>query len=158
MSAIRTQLRDLIRARLELIQAGNTITLQTGRVHTFLTDIGLSVVPWRIGDVLPTDMPCCGFADQEAAASYDNASHGEQAHGLNLEIVGFVTGDDHVGLATCALLDILAAIGSDPEWGGLASAYTTLTGTEIEIKPNGQKIAAAIVNIRIDYYSPLWEV
>ena len=159
MSAIRQQLRDKITARLQLIVAGATVILQhSGKVHTFVTDIGASVIPWRVGDVLPKEMPCTGFADQDADAGYEGADNSEQAHGLNIEIVGFVGGDDHVSQATSALLDILAAVGSDPEWDGLARAYTSLTGTEIEIHPDGRKIAAATVRIRIDYYSPLWEV
>lgn len=160
MSAVREQLRAKLKARLELIHAGNQVTIQTtGKIHTFATHLGNDVIPWRIGDVLPEDMPCCGFADQDAAASFENASHGEQAHGLVVEIVGFVSDEyDHVALATNALLDILAAIGMDPEFDGLASAYATLTGTEIEIHPDGRGVAAAIVRIRIDYFSPLWEV
>lgn len=157
--SIRQQLRDKTKARLALINAGETVVIQhSGKVHTFVTSVGASVIPWRIGDVLPAETPCTGFADQDADATYDGADNTEQAHGLNIEIVGFVSGEDHLGQATSALLDLLAAIGSDPEWDGLARAYTTLTGTEIELHPDGRKMAAAIVRIRIDYYSPLWEV
>ena len=52
----------------------------------------------------------------------------------------------------------LSAVGADPEWDGLASAFTTLLATEIEIHPDGRQIAAAIVRVRINYFSPLWEV
>jgi hypothetical protein len=159
MSTIRGQLRAKVKARLQQIRAGGqVVSALSGNAHVFVTDIGRDVVDWRVGDVLPAEMPCAGFADTDAEGTVAGADIGQQAHGLNVQIVGFVAGDDHVGQATSALFDILAVIGSDPEWDNLADAYTTLTGTELEIHPDGRTVAAAIVNIRIDYYTPLWEI
>lgn len=167
MSSIRDQLRDKIKARMALIRQGQQVTIAySGKIHEFGTDVGAAVMPWRRGDVLPEDTPCIGFADQRADGTYEGADNTQQAHGLVVEIVGFVgsaAGQDLndeqlAAMATGVLLDILAAIGSDPEWDGLAGAYTSLTGTEIELHPDGRALAAGIVNIRIDYYSPLWEV
>jgi hypothetical protein len=158
MSSIRKQLRDKVEARLRQIRAGGQVTIaHTGRQHVFVTDIGRDIIPWRIGDVLPNEMPCAGFADTVAPAGLTETEAGQQTHGLAVEIVGLVSGADHVGQATAALLDILAAVGVDPEWDHLGDAWTTLEETEIEIHPDGREIAAAIVKIRVDYFTPIWE-
>jgi len=161
MSSIRDDLRSKVLARLALIRAGGSVTISgSGKVHLFSTDIGRDVMSWRIGDVLPGDMPCIGFADTTAFAEDigEDIEVGRLQHGLEVDIVGFVVGADPVGQATAALLDILAAVGADPEWDGLADAWTTLESTEIEIHPDGREIGAGIVKIRIDYSSPAWEI
>lgn len=158
--SIREELRNKVETRLATIRTGASVVIfGTGKVHAFSTDIGRDVMPWRIGDVLPEDMPCIGFADTLAyAEDTGEVEVGRQAHALEIDIVGFVSGADPVGQATAALLDILAAVGVDPEWDGLADAWTTLESTEIEIHPDGREIGAGIVKIRIDYRSPAWEL
>ena len=142
MSSIRDDLRSKVLARLALIRAGGSVTISgSGKVHLFSTDIGRDVMSWRIGDVLPGDMPCIGFADTTAFAEDigEDIEVGRLQHGLEVDIVGFV-------------------VGADPEWDGLADAWTTLESTEIEIHPDGREIGAGIVKIRIDYSSPAWEI
>jgi hypothetical protein len=159
---IRDQLRKKIEARLGEIRAGGQVVIAfSGKVHDFTTDLGERVYPFRTDDVPDEEIPCVGFVDQDALADESEQGAGLQSYTLAVGITGLVKADPAIekpeDLATAALSDILAAIGKDPEFDGLAEAWARLVSVGIEVDPNGFR-AAANVELEIYYQSSLWEV
>ncbi|WP_027715824.1 hypothetical protein [Desulfuromonas sp. TF] len=160
---IREQLRKKIEARLGEIRVGGQVVLaHSGKVHAFASDLGVRIYPFRSDDVPDEEIPCVGFLDQESPADESDEGAGLQRYKLAVGITGLVKVADPAlekpeDLATAALADILAAIGKDPEFDGLAEAWARLGSVSIEVDPNGFR-AAANVELEIEYQSKLWEV
>ncbi len=158
MSDTRSALRALIKARLQGIRTGEVFTdALSGQAHTVETDIGARVLTWHMTGLNENQLPAIVFADGEAPSTLDGAAAGQQDYTLKVEIIAVQRSTDPSAAASAAIVDILAAVGSDPEWNGTADAWTELESTDIELDPQGRDIAYAIVRIAIHYSTCLWQ-
>jgi hypothetical protein len=76
---------------------------------------------------------------------------------LVLDLEAHVAGDTSTETARGILQDIIAAIGSDPKWGGLAR-WTDIDSHEINVEQAGDIVAGVLLKITVTYRTPLWRM
>lgn len=156
--SIRQQIVDAVETRFRLIREGAILTIPlTGYDHTCGTSIGERVYPWRKTAVdSEQETPCICFYDLEA----DTAEVADltDEHRLRMRAEIFLSsGTGTAAHSRRALADIIAAIGSDLKWGGLAR-WTEITGHSLGIEHEGKIISIVGVDFSIVYRTPFFEI
>jgi hypothetical protein len=159
MSSVRQQLVDALETRLGQIVSGKVWTLPTGATHTCTTTI-LNVCPWRKTPFSTAQVPAIAFWDTMALPG--NSPFGSFDHRLQVTIAGFISGKaaadkPAVNAARELQADILAAIGSDQRWGGLAQ-WTELENVPLDMEQEGDVVAACELQLTIYYRTGLWQI
>jgi hypothetical protein len=149
----RQQIIDAIVARLETIQVGTLFTLPDGPYECQTTI--KKVVPWHKSTFNDHELPAIEIRDLNADTEPGPSSQHEHHLPLVLQIP--VGGNQPASVARAAMADVVACIGSDVRWGGLAQ-WTDLTGHGIMVEQAGDKVAGSQVLINVRYRTPLWRM
>jgi hypothetical protein len=151
--SVRDQIMSAIEARFALIATGYTFTVN-GCLYVCQTDIGQHVFKRRAVPMDETETEMLVFVDTTAPAR--PVAGGFTEYDMTVEIGCEVRGgDDPLGDAVKRAEDVLAAIGSDPSWGGLAE-NTSLNNADLDFQVNRKVLAGFIVPVRIKYQAPNW--
>lgn len=153
MSTVRQQIVDAIDTRLKLIAPGHQFTLPSG-VHTCGSTI-LGVYQWRKVPFSANQVPAIEFRDTDADTEPGPSTQHE--HKLQIELDIFFKGGTALADGRTALADVIAAIGSDPRWGGLAR-WTDIASPNINMDQAGDIIAGVQLNFTVSYRTPLWRI
>lgn len=159
MSTIRQQIVDAIDTRLKLIAPGHQFTLPSG-VHTCATQLKdfageKGVWQWRKVQFSLNQVPAIEFRDTDADTEPGPSTQHE--HKLQIELDIFFKGGTALADGRTALADVIAAIGSDPRWGGLAR-WTDINNPNINMDQAGDVIAGVQLNFTVSYRTPLWRI
>lgn len=154
MSSVRQQIVDALETRLSLITVGKVWTLTSGVTHTCTTAIS-GVYPWRKLPFTPAQLPAIAFWDSDSTLG--DGALSLFTHKLDIDIIGYLTATAPIDGARALSADIIAAIGSDPRWGGLAR-YSEITANSLDQQDGGDVVAAAQLKLTIDYTTGLWQL
>ena len=144
MSSVRQQIVDAIEARFKTIVT-----------PTYATQIGTKVYPWRKTPVQVAETPCICFWDSSAEVSFDGIAIGRRQHILQVEAVCFVSTKTTVSQARAIIEDMIAALGTDDTFGGLADR-SELTSHEIGMEVDGDICGAGKITFTVQYTTTLW--
>lgn len=153
MSSKRQQIVDAIEARLKGIAYGLTLQLPDGPYICQNTIKG--VYPWHKAAFNQAQLPAIEFWDANADTSPGPASQHE--HELPIILQVSTPGVQPASIARTLMQDIIAAIGSDPKWGGLAY-WTDITGHGLMVEKAGDVIAGAQVLFTVKYRTALFRM
>jgi len=149
----RQQLVDAIEARLKDIANGVVFNLPDG-AYVCQNNIN-GVYPWRKTPFNPNELPAIEFWD--ASSDDSPGASGQHEHQLPIVLQVSTAGSQPASVARTLMEDIVAAIGSDPRWGNLAS-WTDITGHGLMIEKAGDVIAGAQILFTVRYRTPLWRL
>lgn len=152
-SPVRQQIVDAIVDRLEEIAVDKVYSLPFGE-HTCTSTIK-GVYPWRKAPFSKQEVPAIKLDDEDA--SVRPGPVGEHEHGLKINLTVHVAGSTAASVARSLLADIVACIGSDPRWSGLA-VWTELEAHALDVEQAGDIIAAIQVLFTVTYRTPLWRM
>jgi len=152
-ASIRQQLVDAIEARLGSIAPGVAFQLPGGSYVCQGTIKG--VYPWRKAAFSQTEVPAIKLDDADAKTSPGPSTMHE--HKLQVDLELYVAGKTSTSAVRSLMADVIAAVGSDPRWGGLAY-WTDIDGHTVDVEQAGDVISAALVNLTVTYRTPLWRM
>ena len=147
MSSKRQQIVDAVAARLGQIAVGKVWTLQDGASRTCTTAVK-GVHPWRKIPFSSAMLPAIGFWDTESTPGEATLDGG--CHLLQISVVGFVSGDASTDSARELNSDIMAAIGSDTTFGGLAE-LSIFNRVPLDMEQAGDVVSAGEILITVTY-------
>lgn len=151
--SIRQQIVDAIAVRMGQIVKGQVFDLPDGPYTCENTIKG--VYPWRKTPFNKAELPAIELWDNSADTNPGPASRHEHHLPIGLQVC--VSGQTSASVARSYMADIVAAIGSDPRWGGLAF-WTELTGHGLAMEQAGDIVAAAQIGFTVQYRTPLWRM
>lgn len=154
MSSIRQQIVDAIETRLGQIAVGKVWTLEDGSTHT-CTVASKGVYPWRKVPFSPTQLPAIAIYD--GGSTLEDGPIGSFSHALEVSIVGYIASSSPVNTARELAADILAAVGSDHRWGGLAQ-WSYVESLPLDIEPAGDVVAAGEIKLTVHYRTGRWQL
>lgn len=149
----RQQIVDAIVERLGKIRYGQVFTLPTGDYACQNNIKG--VYPWRKTPFNVSELPAIELWD--ANADTQPGPSGQHEHHLPIVLQVSVEGAQPASVARTLMEDVVACIGSDPRWGGLAN-WTDITGHGLMVEKAGQVVAGAQILITVKYRTPLWRM
>jgi hypothetical protein len=130
----------------------SAVEIRMGGIATF----GSNVYIWRKSDLPLDQLPLLNIMDSVDSMPSDGIGN-RRDHDLSVDLEAYFSGSTSAAAARQIIADIVAAIGTDKTWGGLA--YDTLIDTaEIRLEEMGKVLSAAQVNITIRYRSELWTI
>ena len=153
MSSYRQQIADAIQARLETILPGKVFNLPSG-AYTCTSTIS-TAYQWRKTVFSKADLPGVCFRDEDADVVPGPVGIHESHMKIALEAI--MAPSTLATTARAMLADIVAAIGSDPRWGGLAY-WTDIHSHSIDLDQAGDAIPACQVLFTVTYRTPLWQM
>ena len=151
--SIRQQIMDAIEARLGGIAPGVTFQLPDASYLCQGTIKG--VYPWRKAKFSQSEVPAIKMSDTDAKTFPGPSTKHE--HKLQVDLELYVLGNTSTSAVRSLMADVVAAIGSDPRWGGLAY-WTDLDGHTIDVEQAGDVVSAGLINITVTYRTPLWRM
>ncbi len=137
--SVRRQLRD---ATVACLQNAGIVGINT-------------VSAWRQVQYSPEDLPALLVTD--ADASITTITNAMSEHDLSLEITVMTCGSPRMDDATEIAAAVLAAMGSDPYFGGLAT-WSEPRGTTINGEVVGNAVAFLQITLNVKYRTPLWKM
>jgi hypothetical protein len=149
----RQLLVDRIVTRLKSIAPGVVFQLPDGP-HTCSETIK-DVYPWRKAEFSPAEVPAIRLQDGDASTKPGPSTKHEHDLDITLDLV--TLGKVSASQVRTMMADVVAAIGSDPRWGGLAW-WTEINGHELDVEQAGNTIAAAQIRLTVKYRTPLWRM
>lgn len=153
MSSKRQQIVDAIEARLSEIAYGVTFQLPDGPYTCQNTIKG--VYPWHKTTFNPAQLPAIEFWDANAETSPGEASQHE--HELPIVLQVSTVGSQPASVARTLMEDVIACIGANRKWGGLAY-WTDITGHGLMVEKAGDIIAGAQVLFTVKYRTALYRM
>lgn len=157
---IRDQLVDAVKDRFGLIAPGHVFQLPDGP-HTcsmYLVqapDGSPGVYPWRKVPFSVQQVPAIAFWDTTDEVNPGPSTQHEHRVAFEAEI--HIAGSTVATVARAMIADALAAIGSDPRWGGLAR-WTEIDSYTLAIEQAGDIVAGIQLRFTIIYRTPLWRM
>lgn len=124
-------------------------------INGYGSDLGTTVSAWRTRPMSPTEEMALVYRDTTAPKTA--AEVGRHAHTLTVEMSLVVQDDTPAETVRDLIADIVAAIGSDPRFGGLAR-WSTLVSDELTVMQDSGHLAGAALTWEITYTTELWEV
>lgn len=115
------------------------------------------VLVWRASDLAPAELPAILIRDTLDTMPADGVGAGRLDHDLDVSITAMFSGNTSATDAREMISTIVAAIGTDATFGGLAFD-TVLISADLDLDDAAQLIAAANINITIRYRSGLWSI
>lgn len=153
MAATRQQIIDAIQTRMKQIAPGFVFTLPSA-AYTCGSTIK-DVYQWRKVPFSLAQVPAIEFRDTDDKVHPGPSTQHE--HRLHIGLDVYFTGSAAVAAGRAAMQDIIAAIGSDPRWGGLAR-WTDIDDSNLDMEQSGDIIAGVQVNFTVTYRTPLWRI
>ena len=115
------------------------------------------VAVWKASDLAPTDLPAILIRDTVDNMPVDGVGAGRLDHDLAVEITAMFSGNTSATDAREMIASIVAAIGTDPTFSGLAFD-TILISADLDLEDSAQLIAAAQISLTIRYRSGMWSI
>ena len=153
MSSRRQQIVDAIETRLGLIAPGFTFSLPDGAYICGSTLLG--AYSWRKAPFSKAELPAVRFTDDNAEVVPGPSTQHESR--LKISLDGVMAGGTSASAARALMADVVAAIGSDPRWGGLAF-WTDIHSHSIDVDQAGDVVSACQVVFTVTYRTPLWRM
>ncbi len=152
----RQQIIDQLAARLGTIQAGQQVALETGEDYTYQTSLGNNVGEWRESQFAGNEAEGIVFRDTTGEMPPSDETN-SQDHELVIEISAGSGKKYAPSRARLWAEDILAALGQDPTFGGLA--LDAVPGTvELRHEEQGRELQGLVIDITIRYITTLWRI
>ena len=149
----RQQLVDAIEARLGSIAPGVVFMLPDGTYTCQGTIEG--VFPWRKAKFSQSEVPAIKMSDTDAKTTPGPSTMHE--HKLQVDLELYVLGKTSASAIRSLMADVVAAVGSDPRWNGLAY-WTDIDGHTVDVEQAGDVVSAALINLTVTYRTPLWRM
>ena len=153
MSSRRQQIVDAVAGRMALIAPGHSFTLPDGTYVCGGTIKG--VYPWRKKPFSKAEVPAIKFNDEDAQVVPGPSTQHENRLSFTLEAA--ILSDTTASAARALLADIVAAIGSDPRWGGLAY-WTDIQSHSVDLEQARDVISGVQILFTVTYRTPLWRM
>jgi hypothetical protein len=118
MSTKKQQIIDAVEARLKTIIAGGQVTV-SGVVHIYKTNVGERMNKERLATFTPAQLPALNIWPGEVVTDDERSEIGRPLRLFDIIVDCIGTGKPSENSADIEL-DVMAAVGSDPRWGGLA--------------------------------------
>ena len=155
MSSLRQQIVDALKARLETIIAGATVTDANGGTHTYQTYIGECVQIWRKEPLAEGEQWFVSLRDTLSNRVEEKSGFGQQTRRLSV-IVDLVARDDVAPeLIRHALLDVCVCVGVDPRLGGLCR-WIDIEEESLDVLQTADLLAGSSITLSVTYKTPLW--
>lgn len=154
MSNVRQQILDAIETRLKLIVAGKVWTLPDSTTRTSVTTVK-DVYPWRKVPLTPALCPAIAIYD--TTSNLEDGTFGSFNHALEISIIGFIASSSPISAARELASDILACIGSDHRWSGLAR-WSEIQNMPLDMEQAGDVVAAGEIKLTVHYRTGLWQI
>ncbi len=142
----RQQIINAVIARLQ------TIAIANG----YSADLADNVHEWPALNVSLDKMPAAIVTDPGGQID-DAGVIGRTDHSLQVEIELIAKGATAVADIRALVGDVLTAVGTDPEWSGLA-VDTTATGVQIAVEEHKHLFAGAQIDLEILYRTETWGI
>ena len=147
----RQQIVDAVKARFALISVANG----------YLTDIGLKQTEHhptaKSADPADEELPAHDVRDEAEETQVSDRNSGTYERRLRVTAVAeLLEADATAANARKALADMIAAVGVDPKWGGLAR-YSIPVDDEVTVDEEGQRVGAARLTFEVVYNRKPWE-
>ena len=113
------------------------------------------VYQWRKVPFSLNQVPAIEFRDTDGETQPGPSTQHE--HKLHIDLLIFFAGGTALASGRTALADVIAAIGSDPKWGGLAR-WTDIDSPNLDMEQAGDVIAGVQVNFTVTYRTPLFRL
>jgi hypothetical protein len=129
--SVADQIDDYLRAQLEKIRQGGTVTLFGGQVYTFKTDAGQLVDKNLEYAEHPDDRPMIAFfTGKNQTIIDDTVECGMENHLQDISVFGAIACDKAGTEAALLVNDLSAALKADPWFGGLIDE---IQGFEVDV-------------------------
>jgi hypothetical protein len=151
MSSRRKQILSAMETRFKTIAVGVEFSVN-GDVYVCASAIGDAVFLRRVEPLDATETEALNVIDGEATATA--IAGGFTEYGVVVTIDCLYRNDDG-SKAEQAARDVLAAIGSDPYWGGLAES-TVLESANLDVQLFDDSEAGFSIPVKITYQVPNW--
>ena len=135
--SVRRQIRDATVARLQTSSIPGVTTISA----------------WRQVQYSPEDLPALLVTDSDSTIT--TISNGMSEHGLSLDISVMTSGSTRMDDITEIAAAVMAAMGTDPYFGGLAN-WSDPQGVTIVGEVVGNAVAFLKINFNVKYRTPLW--
>ncbi len=143
---VRQQIITAVIARLQ------TITVANG----YSADLGSDVFEWPGLPISPNKLPGAIVTDPGGQIE-DAGVSGRLDHTLPIEVDLLTRGATAVTAIRALIGDVLAAVGTDPQWSALA-VDTRCTGVTIAVEEHEHLFAGAQINLEIKYRTAQWAI
>ena len=139
MANIRQQIIDALETRMNTISGIETVKV------------------WRVSDLSPAELPAILIRDTIDNMPTDGVGMGRIDHDLEVGITAMFAGTTSPVNARDMVADIVAAIGTDSTFGGLAYD-SVLQSADLDLDDAALLIASAHVTMTIRYRSGMWSI
>ena len=115
------------------------------------------VVVWRASDLSPDELPAIIIRDTIDTMPADGVGAGRLDHELDVSLTAMFAGNTSASDSREMVATIVASIGEDSTFGGLAYD-TILLSADLDLDDSAQLIAAAQITLTIRYRSGMWSI
>lgn len=144
----RQQILDRLAGRLTSIAPGVVFYYHSGSSHTCTSTIR-QVRPWRKNPYSLVELPAIAYRD--GVTRLESREHGKPyRYRLQAKMAVYLAGTAPASIARAAMLDMLAAVGSDPRCGGLAHKVELL-GCRLLVQQTADVVAAGLLEVAITF-------
>lgn len=126
-------------------------------VNGYQTNIGGNVKEWHLTQLEPADLPAILISDPNEEADIQDVNSGHYTRKLHISLdVVLVEADRTAAKARQAIEDVIAMIGKDPKWSGLARRSVPIT-EDVTVDKEGQQYGGAHMEFYVEYGRKPWE-
>lgn len=127
------------------------------QANGYRTDIGLKLTEWQRTPKEVDQLPGVDVRDEVEETVIETKASGVYERGLMITAIAETLEPDATASeARKCLADMIAAVGVDPTWGGLARR-TLPVEDEVLVDEAGQRIGGARLMFRVEYSRKPWE-
>ena len=151
MASKRQSIITAIETRLKTIVAAQTVTMYGGTSHTYATTLTGHVFTWKTAPFQYSEVPGVNIKDERDSIS--RFSIGLDDHNMVVSIEAFAANDTAL---RSLIADIIACIGSDVTWGGLAEDTKPIGDETFAVEQKGKTIAGCKMYVTVEFATGLW--
>ncbi|MCP9495886.1 MAG: hypothetical protein MSG64_15665 [Pyrinomonadaceae bacterium MAG19_C2-C3] len=144
----RQQIIDKVLARMQ----GIATTAEYAPGKNFETNLGAHVTEWNEEQVERANLPALDVRDFLNSPVQESRSSDGHEHVLTIQFAVIAAAKEQTSFVRACIADIYRAIGIDDSWDSLASK-TMPKRDLLKIDQQGQRIAGAIVEINIHFFT-----
>ena len=147
--------------RQDIVTAVKTRMATVTTANSYTSNVGQKVFEWQLTPVNSSDLPCILMSDPvESNLGPPPEANKNSAHrtfGLEFEVSLLLAETDQTATkARVASGDLIRAIGTDQQWGGLARR-TEPVSDELMLDAEGVRISGVRMKFTIEYGRKTWE-
>ncbi|HEV2706246.1 MAG TPA: hypothetical protein VGV59_10005 [Pyrinomonadaceae bacterium] len=149
MSSRRQQIVEAVKTRFATIRTA----------HGYQTEVGANVREWYLETLDEEELPALLISDGIEDTIVPEQGKNSGTYTRHLEITAIVVlavAAANAANARAALADVIACIGKDDKWGGLARR-TLPVSDELGVDKESERIGGVRVTFVVEYSRPPWE-